>query len=446
MQSMMPLLLLVAFLTQCYGHTAPFGPDKNGLGRKPPMGWNTWCTGPSCYQEGNTTCNGHPCTKIDHDVCSEEMVKSVAQDMIDTGLRDAGYRWVNLDDCWENVTRSDDGLMVADPRRFPSGTLKELATWLHERNFSFGMYTSVGQQTCSTGARTVPGNPTARGVPGSCSDVSFDKMSGKKCYENYKRDAETFASWGVDYIKLDYCSKYPNRADVTGHFRKAINSTGRPMWLNFHCDGEYADWCAEDGNSWRCGKDHHDNWGSTAGVIQTLATAAKTSGPYRWADPDFLTTGGGGCNGNLMNYGERCPGQTSVEYRTEFSLWAISSAPLIVATDLRKMSPIQKEILFQKELIEINQDEMGQSHGRVGKSGAVEVWAKTLSDGTFAVALYNPTEQTSGAALDFDMVPDCHADSMHVWDVWDKKDLGLVHKSVKTEVQPHASVVLRLRR
>ena len=151
---------------------SPVGPDKNGLGRRPPMGWSTWCTGSSCHQEG-PVCHGKNCTKTGpgalHDV---EMIKSVASEMLQNGMHAAGYTWINLDDCWENVTRSANGSMVADTNRFPSGTLKELADWLHARNFSFGMYTSAGIETCSTGQRIIPGHADARGVPGSCSDVS----------------------------------------------------------------------------------------------------------------------------------------------------------------------------------------------------------------------------------------------------------------------------------
>jgi alpha-galactosidase len=170
---------------------------------------------------------------------------------LDTGLHAAGYTWVNLDDCWENITRSADGHMVADAHRFPSGTLKPLATWLHERNFSFGMYTSVGDETCSTGGRTIPGKAGARGVPGSCQ--LGDKKSGAACFDDYARDAKTYASWGVDYIKLDYCDKYKNKADLTGSFHKAVNASGRPMWLNFHCEGYYQPWCAGEKEGWVIG-------------------------------------------------------------------------------------------------------------------------------------------------------------------------------------------------
>jgi len=433
----------------------PAGPDKNGLGRTPPMGWNTWCTGSSCHQIG-PVCNGHNCSKRGpgalHDDCNESMIKSVAQSMLNNGLNAAGYTWINLDDCWESVQRSADGSMTADPKRFPSGTLKELADWLHSRNFSLGMYTSAGDETCSTGQRSVPGQPQARGVPGSCSNVPTDKMSAAACRPSYERDAKTFASWGVDYIKLDWCSGYANRSELTGAFYRAVNASGRSMWLNFHCDGAYQSWCAEYGNSWRCGQDHHDNWPNTAAVIDNLGSAATSSGPYRWADPDFLMTGGAGCDGGegaLMQPGVRCPGQTDTEYKTEFSLWSIASAPLIVATDLRNLTSLQREVLLHRELIAINQDsDSSVNHGRVDKAGsaAAQVWVKSMSDGSMAVALYNSGTVAQDIGVAFAQLPGVSKkDTYQVRDVWNRKELGSFNASyTASDVPSHGTVVLRL--
>ena len=142
---------------------------NTSLGRLPPLGWNTWCTWSSCHQANKSLSHKF------HDVCTEDMVKDVAQSMIDQGLQKAGYEWVNLDDCWEATTRDESGAMRADPDRFPSGTLKELADWLHDRNFKFGMYTSAGNQTCSTGGRAVAG------IDGS--------------WGHYDQDTKTYASW-----------------------------------------------------------------------------------------------------------------------------------------------------------------------------------------------------------------------------------------------------------
>ena len=154
-----------------------------------------------------------------HDVCSEALVKDVAQAMLDQGLHAKGWTRINLDDCWEATTRDPHtGAMRADPDRFPSGTLKPLANWLHTRKFSFGVYTALGNETCSTGGRTIPGSPDARGVPGS--------------FGHFAQDAETFASWGVDYVKLDSCIHQSHeenaalRESLTPKFAQALDATG----------------------------------------------------------------------------------------------------------------------------------------------------------------------------------------------------------------------------
>ncbi len=422
---------------------------NNGLGRLPPLGWNTWCTWSSCKQDAKMWPN---LTHAYHDVCTEEMVKDVAQSMIDQGLLAAGYNRVNLDDCWEATSRAEDGSMRADPDRFPSGTLKELADWLHDKGFLFGMYTSIGYQTCSTGGRTIPGVPDARGVNGS--------------YGYYDQDARTFASWGVDYVKLDSClGKGPANAtdaSMTPKFQEALNRTGRPMWLNFHCDGAYQPWCAENGNSWRIGPDHHDVWESTAGAIEILATVGENgqTGRYQWADPDFLMTGGAGCDTNITS--ARCPGQTEVEYRTEMSLWTIGAASILVATDLRQMTDFMRETLLNKEILAIHQDEMGVPGVRVGyvkcdenaegsparlqdEKTACQVWARPLKGGAVALALYNTDDKPHSFTVRLADVPGVSSGSADVRDVWAGKDIGTVSgKFAAGSIDSHATQVYKL--
>ena len=298
-----------------------------------------------------------------HDNCSEALVKSVATEMIANGMRDAGYTRINLDDCWGATVldgnRAEHGKYTWSPTRFPAG-IPALTGWLHERGFLFGLYTSSGNKTCSSGGRSSY-------VPGSCQ--SMDPNATEADCE-FDQDAATFASWGVDYVKLDWCIKGTSstqknnlrtpavrerRTDAMAH---AMNKTGRPMWLSFHCiwehehdhnripSGSFADWCAEDGNSWRIGPDHHDNWGSLDDVIQILGGQAENGRPFRWNDPDFLMTGGAGCNS--MVPGKRCPGMNEAEYRTEFSLWVIGASSMIVSTDLRDMSMFMKDTLMNK--------------------------------------------------------------------------------------------------
>mmetsp|Transcript_6395 Transcript_6395/g.15706 ORF Transcript_6395/g.15706 Transcript_6395/m.15706 type:complete len:374 (+) Transcript_6395:67-1188(+) len=368
------------------------------------------------------------------------MVKDVAEALIDAGMPALGYEYINLDDCWEATTRAPDGTMRADPKRFPSGTLKELADWVHSKGLKLGMYTSAGNETCSTGGRFDPGH---KGVPGSCT-----ANSGSACMPQYELDTATYASWGVDYVKLDYCTPFPNMQDLTDHFAQAMNKTGRPMWLNFHCQGAYQDWCAVDGNSWRIGPDHHDNWDNTAQVIEILATVAQHSRPYRWSDPDFLMTGGAGCDKGIDEV-NRCPGMSETEYRTEFSLWCMASAPLLVSTDLRNMTDFMRSVLLHDELIAINQDHLSVAGGRVGgwncSEGAAmcQLWARPLSDGSIAAALYNAGTKSHHITLPFD-VAGFKGKTAKIRDVWARKDLGTFDTSFTAEVESHGTVVVKL--
>ena len=328
-----------------------------------------------------------------------------------------------------------------------AGTLKPLADWLHDRNFSFGMYTSAGYQTCSTGGRQVPGNANARGVSGS--------------YGHYEQDARTYAEWGVDYVKLDKCmtkgpgpKNPPTMEPYTTAFRKALDASGRKIWLNFHCDGAYAPWCAEDGNSWRIGQDHHDIWSNTEGCIEALATVNQNNqtGPFRWADPDFLMTGGAGCDVNETAV--RCPGQTELEYRTEMSLWTLAAAQILVATDLRQMTPFMKEVLLHDEMLAIHQDAAaipggriqyincgGSSSGGGGAGGAgtpaskCQLWARALSGGRVVVGLYNTDETAHAMAVSVSdvwaVVGKGGQTAASVRDVWQRKDLGQITGSLQ---------------
>ncbi len=193
----MRLLLLVA--TAVAVATVPVSAVNNGYGAKPILGWNTWCV------EGN----------CGRDVCTELEIQSVAQAMIDTGLQAAGYEWISLDDCWGGPRNPTTGEYQPDPQRFPSG-MKALADWLHERGFKLGVYTDSGIYTCSSGGRSYS-------IPGS--------------YGHYEQDAATFASWGVDLVKMDWCNTLlPNGTQLDPYVQypqmsAALNATGRAMWF-----------------------------------------------------------------------------------------------------------------------------------------------------------------------------------------------------------------------
>jgi alpha-galactosidase len=393
-----------------------------------------------------------------HDVCTESEIKQIAGAMRSNGLRVAGYRYIMLDDCWAATLRTDGGELAADRRRFPSGngTLAELAAWLHGNgDFLLGVYTAAGNETCSAGGRNIPGEPNARGVPGSC-----DGVTAAVCLPQYQRDADTMTGWGIDAVKLDWCKfngTITIQENLTLAFGEALIRTQRPTFLSFHCGAPWHPWCAKPGNAraWRIYKDHHDVWdgtqASTSSIIDVLGLAATHSRPYAWADPDLLMTGGAGCD--IRAPGVRCPNQTDTEYRTEFSLWAMAAAPLVVSTDVRKLTPLMREILLHEELLAINQDKLGRSNGVVEaspcagstKPNACQWWSKPLEDGSMAVSLYNSVNQTAtNLPMPIHLLFHGGGEIVKVRDVWARKDLGEFH-NFSAEVVGHGARVFVVR-
>ena len=455
--------MAVFLLSACVLRTSAANP--NGLGRLPPRGWNTWCTGASCWQPGSKPSSLH-------DNCSEALIKDVATEMIANGMQAAGWDQINMDDCWGATNlqypggERGDSAYRWDPERFPSG-IPALAKWLHDRSFKFGLYTASGNATCSSGGRkgTVPGS-----------------------VGHFTEDAQTFADWGVDYVKLDWCIRGIDEHNITtlnllrknrtDQMRVAMNKTGRPMWLTFHCTykkghanetgtGSFREWCADDGNSWRIGPDHHDNFASLNDVIEVLSSSASHGRPYRWNDPDFLMTGGAGCN--AMIPGKRCPGMSETEYLTEFSLWVMGAASLIISTDVRNMSSFMKNTLLHKEMLAIHHDPLGISGGRVADhidatdncAGKLDcqIWARPLSDGSWAMALYNRQEydtktHTPGPHLKNATIaglfsslpsPPPAGATLSVKNVWSGEELGKFENSYTAKgVAVHGTVFLRL--
>jgi len=386
------------FVTQCVLLISVMA-NNNGLGALPPMGWNTWCTAGPCVL----------------DYCNETEVMSVAKAMSENGMQKLGFTYVNLDDCWIAKTRDNVGKIAWDPARFPSG-LPSLITSLHKMGFLFGLYCSAGYGTC-VGNR-----------PGS--------------YGHYDLDADTFASWGVDYVKMDWCQTTGlDQQTQTDQFAQSLNKTGRQIWFNFHCGHPPQEWCAKDGNSYRIGPDHIDEWSNSMKSISALKGLGKSAGPGHWNDPDFLETGGQGCS----NGDPHCPGQTDVEYRTIFSIWCIVNAPLLVSTDVRVLTPIMKEVLLNKELIDVNQDKLATSGdviATVGCPGCL-VWGKPLADGSWAVGLFNSDNVAHSMMLDFTDVGKMGATLM-VRDLWKHADLGSMIGNVTAMVGPHETVVYKL--
>ena len=454
-------------------------------GATPPLGWSSWCTEGSCgqpHRSGN-----------EHDVCSEGEVKAVATAMATNGMQAAGYTLLSLDDCWGAVQRApggDFGRLAADTHRFPSGngTMAELASWLHARGFQLGLYLAAGNETCSTGGRAVPGEPHARGISGSC--AAGPVPDAASCRSQYEQDAADVASWGVDMVKLDWCGFNGSVgeggvAGLTTAFGAALAKTKRPIFYNFHCEASWAPWCpaagvgSAAGVSWRVSKDHHDTWASTSAIIDVLGTVANRTAPRAYSDPDFLMTGGAGCDigaaadddawhpppadddDDPTPYaGLRCPGQTEVEYRTEFSLWAVAAAPLVVATDLRLLTPFMAATLMHEELLAVSQDARVRPRGVVQAKpcggGSCQVWARDLvprADGgaAVAVALYNGGNAAATIAVPLALLfagaPHGMSRALLVRDAWQRHDLGRFagNASLSAAVASHATEVFVVR-
>lgn len=380
------------------------------------------------------TCGDEGCT---HDYCDQSEIKTVAQAMVDNGMQKLGYNYINLDDCWAS-TRSSNGTLLWDSDRFPDG-LPALISWLHERNFKFGLYTSAGNLTCSSGGRP-------HSIPGS--------------REHYEMDAATFAAWKVDYVKFDWCGDIKtqvwNGARAHKDFAAAMLKAGRPMFLEvvagyfFLLDG-----IANYSNSWRFCLDHKDQWTgeySTAAQIfcrvdQKLG--APVGSPGGWAHMDFLHTGGKGCASKA-----HCPGQTDDEYRTAFALWSLLQSPLIVDVDVRVMTPIMNETIMNKELIDIHQSTVTPPGTKLGTwlcndlPGACQVWGRRLDSVTnesdWLIALVNFGNKTHDISVKWQTLGWDPSTAVQVRDLWQHMALPAAVGQVTARVQSHGTQVLRL--
>ncbi|XP_020084922.1 alpha-galactosidase 1-like [Ananas comosus] len=280
-----------------------------------------------------------------------------ADALVSTGLAKLGYKYVNLDDCWGNYNRTPEGNLLGNEITFPSG-IKALADYVHSKGLKLGIYSSAGFRTCS------------------------NRMPGSLGYE--EKDAKTFASWGVDYLKYDNC--YTDGSNVTKRFpamSRALRKVDHPIFYSL-CEWGWAEpalWGNMFGNSWRTTTDINDTWISIMWNIDENEKYAKYAKPGGWNDPDMLEIGNGG--------------MTKDEYIVHFSLWAISKAPLIIGCDVRNMSKETYEILTNAEVIAINQDSIGVQVRKVKKEGDLEVWAGPLCEERRVVLLLNRADKGS---------------------------------------------------
>ena len=370
----------------------------NGLARTPPMGWNSW---------NKFACN-----------VSEDLIKSVADSVASNGMKDAGYQYIVIDDCWQ-VSRDANGNIVPDAQRFPSG-MKALGDYIHSKGLKFGIYSDAGAKTCQ-------GRPASQG--------------------HEYQDARTYASWGIDYLKYDWCNTGTRNAEEAyTTMRDALAAGGRPIVFSICEWGKSKPWlwAGPVGNLWRTTDDIEDRWvgkrkwphggccsNGMLDILDEQVGLESYAGPGHWNDPDMLEVGNGG--------------MTNTEYRAHFSLWCLLAAPLIAGNDVRSMTPEIREILTNKEVIAVDQDALGKEGTRVSKDGDLEVWSRQLHDGGRAVILLNrgTTESTITARWE-DLGYPPHL-SAAVRDLWEHKDLGQFTGKYSASVPAHAVVMVTVR-
>jgi alpha-galactosidase len=302
-----------------------------GRAPTPPMGWNSW--------------NRFGC-RID-----ETLIRETADALVSSGMLSAGYRYLNIDDCWEAQERDADGNLAVDSARFPSG-MRALVDYVHARGLQVGIYSSGGTRTCQRRPATL---------------------------DHEVADARLFAAWGIDYIKYDNC--FAERRPEQVRFRamiEAVKAAARPTVFSICEWGEARPWLwgrQLGGQLWRTTEDIRDSWLSMLGILDQQVGLEGYAGPDGWNDPDMLEVG----NGRM----------THNEYVAHFSLWAILNAPLIAGNDIRSMGDSTRAILMNREVIAVDQDWGGRQGYRLRDDGAHEVWAKPMSDGGWAVVLLN---------------------------------------------------------
>jgi alpha-galactosidase len=358
---------------------------NNGLAKTPPMGWNSW--------------------NLFADKVDDQIVRTITDAMISTGMRDAGYIYVNIDDTWQGL-RDANGVLRTNPK-FPN--MKALADYVHSKGLKIGIYSGPGPRTCG-------------GYPGS--------------YGYEEQDAKAFAAWGIDYVKYDWCSAaniYSNDSlqRVYQKMGAALQAAGRPIVYSL-CEygmGKVETWGPRvGGNLWRTTEDIRDEWDSMIFNIESQAPTAPYAGPGHWNDPDMLEVG----NGHM----------TADEYRTHMSLWALTAAPLLAGNDIRAMSDVTKSILLNKEVIAIDQDPLGKQASPV-KSGELETWVKPLADGSVAVGVVNLGGAAATATVNAcDLLSGKKVKTVR--DVWAHKNVKLTSDTYSSEVPSHGILMLRV--
>ena len=395
----------ILVITTCAVCVSVHAQKFENLALTPQMGWNSW----NEFQ-GRV---------------SEQLIREIADAMVTNGMKKAGYQYVNIDDLWQGE-RDANGNITADPARFPSG-IKALADYVHSKGLKLGIYSDVGYKTCG-------GRPASR-------DHEF-------------QDAKSYASWGVDYLKYDWCNHEGLKApEAYKKMSEALRAAGRPILFSLCEWGDNQPWLwAKDiGHSWRTTGDiwakfdgtlNHGDWHQN-GVVQILDMQVPLrtySGPGHWNDPDMLEVGNGGMTDN--------------ENRAHFTLWCMLAAPLITGNDLRNMSKETTAILTDKDIIGLDQDKLGIEAFKYSAKDGVEVWFKPLKHGAWGMCVLN--RNTEPRTITFNWSDEKVADDFskrdakfgtttyHVKNLWTKQKLASTKTPLEAEVPGHDVLMLRL--
>jgi alpha-galactosidase len=376
------------------------GPSNPHVAATPPMGWNSW----NWFAEKVT----------------DKDIRQAADLLVSSGMRDAGYTYVNIDDTWEG-TRDAQGALHTN-EKFPD--MKALADYVHSKGLKIGIYSSPGSKTCA-------------------------RFEGS--YGHEQQDADLYASWGIDYLKYDLCGFHRQMGEMAPDNKpeqdrimreayqkmyRALRNTGRPIVYSLCQYGHDSSWqwaASVGGNMWRTTADIDPTFFRISQIGREQAGLAKYAGPGHWNDPDMLEIG----NGKL----------TPDENRTHMGMWAMLAAPLLAGNNLSQLTPEVTAILTNREILAIDQDPLGKQAERIFAEGPIEIWSRPLADGSHAIAIFNFGEdesflrgiklhlQTAGAGSNW-----------KARDVWAGKDLGRITDDYPLRLKRHACLILRLSR
>lgn len=382
--SIMKYIILLVVLFYCNVATAQI----DSLALTPPMGWNSW----NCFQ-----CN------ID-----EEKIKEIADLISSNGMKDAGYEYIVIDDCWQ-VMRDSVGNIIADPVRFPSG-IKSLSDYVHSKGLKFGIYSCAGSLTCK-------------------------KRPGSRGYQF--QDARTYAEWGVDFLKYDWCNSKGQSAQAAySTMKDALVECGRPIVFSI-CewgDNQPWTWGKGIGHMWRISGDITRSFSNVIEIINKNAELYPFAGPGHWNDPDMLQIG---------NVDWSCD-----ENRSHFAMWCMMASPLIAGNDIRKMDSETLKLLTHKDLIAINQDKLGKQAQRIYNAQEHQIWIKPLSNGELAVCFFNAGDTTWNCEYIFSKqeVSKFLIKGLQysIWEVFDGKYVGKHHRILTTSIPKHGVALYKL--